>query len=327
MTQDHPTVTTPLPTYQQLPELPSGARSAWNVFGENDQIGLLNLQTPNRIRAAAGLVSTGEMFPLNAELSLIDPPLFGRAAAEHTVVDLGVGWDFDDKLDNYYPQASSQWDSLAHIGYAPDQFYNGATAAQVNDRSRNSIANWATKGIAGRGVLLDIDALFGHAGVGFDPGRSRSISVADLEDARAAAAIAWQPGDIALLNTGYLRWYSTLDERSRLDIACLDIPSSVGLAPGPEMLEYLWDSRISAAVSDNPAVERLPFDLSQEAWPHGFLHHCLIGQLGMALGELWWLSDLAEACRTNQRYEVFLSAAPANIRGGIGSPANAIAFM
>jgi hypothetical protein len=56
------------------------------------------------------------------------------------------------------------------------------------------------------------------------------------------------------------------------------------------------------------------------------LHRVLIGQFGMALGELWWLADLAHSCRRDGRYEVFLTAAPLNVTGGVGSPANALAF-
>jgi kynurenine formamidase len=92
------------------------------------------------------------------------------------------------------------------------------------------------------------------------------------------------------------------------------------------MLAYLWDSGLSAIAADNPAVEATPFELTPESWPYGFLHQCLIGQLGMAIGELWWLHDLVSSCRKDSKYEVFLTAAPMNLAGAIGSPANALAF-
>ena len=44
--------------------------------------------------------------------------------------------------DNFYPQASSQWDSLAHVGYAPDQMYNGVTESEVLAGTRNTIDHW-----------------------------------------------------------------------------------------------------------------------------------------------------------------------------------------
>lgn len=315
-----------LPPYRSLPLLPSGARSGWHVFGQDDEVGLLNLQTPARVAQAARLVVTGETFPLDADLTLIDPPLFGRGAARHMVTDSGERWDLDDKLDNFYPQASSQWDSLAHVGYAPDQFYNGATLHDVTTGRKNSIAGFAARGIAGRAVLIDVEALLAAEGA-YDPGTHRGVTVDEIERARSAAGLTWQAGDVMLMHTGYLRWYSQQTGQTRVALAALETPASVGLARGPEMLEYLWDSQISAVASDNPAVEELPFDLSPEAWPFGFLHQCLIGQLGLALGELWWLHDLAEACRRHSRYEMFLTAAPLHLPGGIGSPANAVAIL
>jgi hypothetical protein len=51
----------------------------------------------------------------------------------------------------------------------------------------------------------------------------------------------------------------------------------------------------------------------------------LIGQFGLAIGEFWWLDDLARSCRLDGRYEMFLTAAPLNVPGGVGSPANALA--
>ena len=63
-----------------------------------------------------------------------------------------------------------------------------------------------------------------------------------------------------------------------------------------------------------------------QAHPFGFLHNMLIGQLGMALGELWWLSDLAGDCAADGVCEMFLVSTPMNAPGGIGSPANAVAI-
>jgi hypothetical protein len=46
----------------------------------------------------------------------------------------------------------------------------------------------------------------------------------------------------------------------------------------------------------------------------------------MALGELGWLADLADDCRGDERYTMFLTSAPLNVPGGVSSPANAVAF-
>jgi kynurenine formamidase len=89
------------------------------------------------------------------------------------------------------------------------------------------------------------------------------------------------------------------------------------------MCEYLWDSHVAAVASDTYAVEVFP-PASGDAT--GFLHRILIGQFGMALGELWWTDALASDCNDDGVYEAFLASAPLNAPGGIGSPANAVAI-
>jgi hypothetical protein len=144
-----------------------------------------------------------------------EPPLFRRGVAQHALITNEGRAFFDDKLDNYYPQGSSQWDSLAHIAYGADQFYNGVTAEDITVRARNTIGHWATRGIAGRAVLIDIDAILGGAGVGFDPASPRAISAGELDTARVAAGVDWQPGDVLLLHTGFLGWHVRQEAAAR----------------------------------------------------------------------------------------------------------------
>jgi kynurenine formamidase len=315
-----------LPDYDELPPAPRGGRSAWGLFGSSDSIGLLTLQTPERVAAAARLVRTGQVFSLNAPLDAIDPPMFGRGALEHSVIPIGGNAAFDDKLDNYFPQASSQWDSLGHVAYDADQFYNGATADDIKTGSRDTVECWAERGIAGRAVLLDIETTLGGAGRGFEPASPRAITVDELEKTRLAAGITWQPGDVLLLHTGFLGWYRRQDTAVRERLAEPRQLAAVGLDRSEDMARYLWNAHIAAVASDNPSVEVWPIDVAPESMPFGFLHRILIGQFGMALGEFWWLEDLAESCRQDGRYEAFLTAAPTNVRGGIGSSANALAI-
>jgi kynurenine formamidase len=315
-----------LPAYDELPPAPRGGRSAWGLLGEKDSVGLLGLQTPERVAAAARLVRTGEVYSLNAPANVPEPPLFRRGAARHTLITNDGRAFFDDKLDNYYPQGSSQWDSLAHVAYGADQFYNGVTAEDVTVRGRNTIGHWASRGIAGRAVLIDVDAALGGAGTGFDPASPRAISVAELDAARAAAGVDWQPGDVLLLHTGFLGWHVRQEAAVREAMAERGALRNVGLAHDEEMARYLWNAHVAAVVSDNPSVEVWPADMTDATFPFGYLHRVLIGQFGMALGELWWLEDLALSCRRDGRYEMFLTAAPINVPGGVGSPANALAI-
>jgi hypothetical protein len=128
------------------------------------------------------------------------------------------------------------------------------------------------------------------------------------------------------VHTGYLAWYVGLHERARAELARPGGLRAVGLEHSPEMAAYLWDAHVAGVASDNPALEVWPPDTRTENWPFGFLHRALIGAFGMAIGELWWLADLAEACLADGRNEMLLTSAPLHVRGGIGSPANALAI-
>ena len=53
-----------LPSYDELPPAEFGGRSGWWVFGPHDQLGTINLLTPDRAAAAAALVRSGRSFRL-----------------------------------------------------------------------------------------------------------------------------------------------------------------------------------------------------------------------------------------------------------------------
>jgi kynurenine formamidase len=314
-----------LPRYSELPPAPRGGRTAWGLFGPDDNLGLINLLTPERIAAAARLVRRGQVFPLDLPLGSVNPALArSRGAPRHTVLHEPGTAGFDDLYDNFYPQCSSQWDSLGHVGYAPDEFYNGATEAEILSGARNTIDHWARHGLAGRAVLLDVPAAMAEAGLPYSPADAAAIGVAELELARGRAGLQYAVGDILLLHTGFAAWYAGQPRavRQRLPMRL----AAPGLAHTEEVCEYLWDSHAAAIASDTFGVEVWPADYRPEAHPMGFLHHMLIGQFGMALGELWWLADLAADCAADGVYEAFLVSAPFNAPGGIGSPANAVAM-
>jgi kynurenine formamidase len=318
--------TSGLPQYDALPATEGGARSGWNVFGKGDSLGLMNLQTPERVLAASRLIRAGKVFPLNAQLDYPSPPLYGRGAVRRTNLSQRGGRGFDDVLDNFFPQAASQWDSLGHVGFKDDTFYNGVSWEDVNSGSRNTIDHWARKGIAGRAILLDVRRAALAAGNAYDPGSAYGIAVEELEATRRRAGVEFQPGDVVLVRTGFTEWYQQQDVLARRRIANAANLQAAGIDHGEAMARYVWDSHASAWASDCPSLEVWPPAFTPESWPFGFLHNMLIGQFGLAIGELWWLEELAEDCAADGVYEMFLTSAPLNSPGGIGSPPNAIAI-
>jgi kynurenine formamidase len=316
-----------VPKYGDLPGADGGARSAWGVFGPQDSVGRLNLQTADSIQSASHLVRKGSVFPLDAPLGTFDPPLFGRGAPKHKVFEHSGG-TLDDALDNVFPQASSQWDSLAHVAYDPEggaTFYGGCSLGDIRAGGRNGVDHWARRGIVGRAVVLDLELTMQSRLSSYSPGESIAIDVADLEAARSNAGVAYQRGDVLLICTGFVSWYGEQPRDAREGMAHRGQLRAAGLAHSERIAEYLWDAEIAAIGTDSPALEVWPPDEGRSSWPFGFLHRVLIAQLGFAIGELWALEELCRDCRRDGIWEAFFTSAPWHLAGGIGSPANAIA--
>jgi kynurenine formamidase len=278
-----------LPRDDELPAAGRGDRSARSPLRATGSVGLLNLQPDASALAAASLVRKGSVFSLNAELDDADPPLGPARAISANVV-----------------------------------FYNGATDDEALIGHRNTIEHWARRGIAGRGVLLDLGRALNEGGRSYTPDGAADFSVADLEYARSRAGIDFSPGCIVLLRTGFLGWYCGRPRPQRRRLAAgLRAP---GIEHTGEMARYLRDSQIMAVASDTFAAEAWPRGWGTDDAPFGFLHRVLTGQFGMALGGLWWLDDLAADCDQDGVHEFFLTSAPLNAPGGIGSPPTALAI-
>jgi kynurenine formamidase len=314
-----------LPRYDELPVregAPKGA--AWGVFGDADELGTINLLTPGNVLKAAAEIRTGKVFPLNLPLNLPDPPLYGRGAPRHHVFPLPMAEFFtDDYLDNFYPQCSSQWDAVGHIKHPVHGHYNGLPESEVTGRggggTRLGIENLARRGIAGRGVLVDAARYFQRRGKTIECTGTDVISIKDLEAALAEQKTRLRPGDILLIRVGWLKSYLASSQEVRTQVA--QVPNAPGVEATIEMARWLWDNKIAAVASDTPAFEAVN---TQE--PHELLHPHLLAFFGMPIGEMWDMEALADDCAMDKRYSFFLTSAPLNIPGGVGSPPNALAI-
>jgi kynurenine formamidase len=316
-----------LPRYRDLPiDARYPKKSAWGLFGDDDAVGMFNLQTPQRVAAAAQLVRKGAVFALNWEQNKPNPPLFGRGALRHTVFrTIPVGHHGDDVLDNFYPQASSQWDALTHVGDFEHGFWGGVTAQQLNgerEKRRLGIHNWAQRGIAGRCVLLDVARHRAQQGRPIDCAASDGISIEDLQGTLAAQQVTPEPGDVWLIRTGWVGWYEQQRFVTRMGLADRNALKAPGLACSEAMAEFLFDHHPAAIAADNPALEAWPPPSFVD--PDGFLHHFLLGRFGIAIGELFVLDALAEDCAQDGVHAALFTSAPLNIVGGTGSPPNAL---
>lgn len=337
---------TDVPSYESLlarTDAPPG--SSWGLFGADDEIGTLNFLTPEHRVRAAGLVRSGRTFSLDLPLDAFPQPLIPhRGAVQHSVFGLN-GFHRDDRIDNLFPQATSQVDGLRHFGHPDHGFYNHADPQRlVAGDPLLGVQRFAEHGIVGRGVLLDIERYLEFRGEPIDHASPQSIPARVLEETAVHQGVDIEPGDILLIRFGWLghRFALLGDESHTQDDATSETLTplvSVGLEASHETAAWFWNHQIAVAAADNVALEVWPATASAlrvkaelegrlQASSHtGMLHRILIPLLGLVIGELWQLDELADTCSTEGRYDFMVVSTPLMLPGGVGSPANAVAIL
>jgi kynurenine formamidase len=287
-----------------------GDPNNWGRWGDDDQRGCLNLFTPERVAAAAGLARTGTRYSLGL-------PIGGPAAMpgyrppplhmfSNTTGDFVLGDGRLQYSDDYVVlalQASTQLDGFGHVAGA-DVLYNGFWAGLITASSgarRLGIHNLAD-GVVGRAVLLDL------ARDGRLPG-GHAIDADQLAAAADAQGVEVRAGDILLIRTGHLGWL-------------LDGNDETAGAPGLtyRALPWLHERDVAMVALDNVAAEVLP---AEGALP---FHVGAIRDLGMLIGELFDLDALAADCAADGIYEMFFAASVLPVVNAVGSPLNPIAI-
>ena len=293
--------------------------SNWGRWGKDDQIGTLNHVVPADIVAAAGLIRTGKIFALGISLDRNGPQtgLFGgRWNPIHTMLATGTdavagrqgGLLYSDDAINMPVQSATHWDSLGHIFY-DGKMYNGFDATLADSRGLEKLGiEHAKNKLAGRGVLLDIarfkDKDYLEDGFG--------ISNEDLNVCARAQNVEIRRGDFVILRTGQME--RCLKEKKWGGYAGGD-------APGVRFENCYWcqDKQIAAICSDTWGVEVRPNETTEVNQPW---HWVVIPAMGLYMGEMFFLKELADDCEADGIYEFFFCGPPLIITGGTGSPIN-----
>ena len=292
--------------------------SNWGRWGDTDERGTVNLITPERIVAASGLIKRGAVFDLGIPFDASGPqPGRGRINPVRLMSQTGDQQQFRGAFhfsDDYVfmpLQSASQWDGLAHV-YYDDQLYNGFPASDVGPQGAlHCSIDKLAKGIVGRGVLLDIARLHGvdwlQAG--------EVITPEDFDAAAAAQGVEVLPGDIVFFRTGWRRKF----KQERDPAAFMSGEPGIGLA----CAQWLHDHDVAVIASDNWAIEVVPGENPDEMME---VHMVLIRDMGMTLGEILDLDELAEDCAADGVYEFFTAAPPIKFTRAVGSPINPLAI-
>lgn len=320
-------MTTPYSSLGGRDGIPPG--STWGRFGDDDELGMVNLLGPQQVLNGVACVVDGIAFNLDHPLDAFDPPVSRVRKLLRQEIYQNHRDHRDEFIDRLYPQVSSHIDGLRHRRHEKHGYYNGVPdEAVVVGSARLGIQRWAARGIAGRGVLLDLVSHVERQGRSLDHREAAAITVDTLDAILEEQEVVMQPGDMVLIRTGWARFYLEgvgADERARI----AHHPVSSGLAQSRDTLRWLWERQVPLVAADNLAVEVIPPDPSspfESDVDGGLMHPEMIALVGLALGELWDLDALAHACAQDGRYAFLLVVKPWNLPGGVGSPANALAI-
>jgi kynurenine formamidase len=327
--------------------------SNWGDFGDDDQRGSLNHIGPAQVKAAVAEVREGRAFCLSLPLdypggSLLAPHRYPpvlrpteRAGFPYfnfsfrTNVDAGVGDIGCDDAVTLCTQYSTQWDGFAHIGHefdidgdgkAEPCFYNGYVAGRdilpPAERSNGmamplGIDNFAATPIQGRGVLIDIER---HLGRGFS-----TIGHKEIQAIIAQDGIEIRKGDLVCLHTGFADEILKMNRKpdpARIHAMCAALEGN-----DEALLDWISSTGLSALMADNYAVERLGRPRDPACTALLPLHRHCLWKRGIPLGELWYMTELAEYLRAHRRHAFLLTAPPLRLPGAIGSPVTPVATV
>ena len=295
----------------------------WGRWGKEDQIGTLNHVTPEDIVKAASLIRSGKVFALGIPLDRTGPQtgLFGgRFNPIHQMLATGTDaisgqqdWNkirYADDTLTLCVQGATHWDALGHIFYE-DKAYNGYDAKLIElARPLGSSASSIPRSkMVGRGVLLDI-ARF--RGVNVAAGRREHLQRrtgqvrqrAERLHPAAAISSSYAPGKWSVASQDKLGW---LRRRRRAGRQVRELLLVSGKA----------NSRRSAPTPGASRCGRTKRPKRNQPW-----HWVVIPAMGLCMGEIFYLKELAEDCDADGVYEFFFCGPPLIITGGTGSPIN-----
>jgi kynurenine formamidase len=291
----------------------------WGRWGDDDERGTLNLITPDKLVAAGALIRSGKVFDLGIPFGAGGPqPGRGRINPVLLVSETGAdqqrpgAFHFADDYIFMPLQSASQWDALGHVFY-DDQLYNGFSASEnITPHGAHHCSITAiAKGIAGRGVLLDVARIKGVEWLE----SGYAITPDDLDEAAEAHGVTVGSGDILLFRTGWRRKF--LAERDPVSFMSGEPGLSLACA------EWLHAKEVAVVASDNWAIEVLPGELDGEVMP---VHMVLIRDMGMTLGEILDFEELSADCAEDGIYEFFFCGPPIKFTRAVGSPINPLAI-
>jgi kynurenine formamidase len=261
-------------------------------WGAGDQRGAGNLLTTEKRLAALALVRTGRVFDISHEIGTDAPYMLPnqtpfllsmwaswrdsirRRRAAGALNDAGANVERMEMTAH----VGTHIDALGHFSIG-DKLYNGHAAADtVTDWGLDRLGIEQAPPMITRCVLLDVAACDG--GAYLPPGRV--VAPDDLARAADRAGTAIQPGDVAMIRTGWGRYFGIDNARYLQGEPGIDVAAA----------RWLTGQGVAAIGCDNMAVEVLPNPDRTLSMP---VHQHALVEAGVHLIENLALEELAAA--------------------------------
>jgi kynurenine formamidase len=290
--------------------------SNWGRWGKDDQVGAVNLITPEKRKDALRTVKDGVSVSMarKAEIETApdNPRPITRVMAPRRGGNPGapppdISGASDSYTISYHGFVHTHMDAFCHRAYKGLMF-NGMPMTAVTEQACNSWSIYAWKdGIITRGVLMDIPRLKGVAYL--EPGTR--IYPEDLDAWVRQAGLKIEPGDAVLIRTG--RW-ALRDSKG---------PYDTNQLAGLYMTCATWLKEHDAAI--------LGSDGAQDVHPSGIdgitepIHALSLVAMGMPIFDNLDLEAVAREAAARKRWDFLVTASPVAVPGATGSVLNPIA--
>jgi kynurenine formamidase len=284
------------------------ALSNWGRWGSADELGTLNLITPQKRKQAAALVREGISVSLARDIADVESTSFSHKMIATGQKDRVTSAALDEYRLSYHGYTMTHLDALCHVFYK-GKMYNDFSQSEVTEKgaAKLSIVN-LKNGVFTKAVLMDMPRFWG---VEFLDG-AKAIYPSDLDAWEKKAGVKVESGDVVLIRVG--RW--AREERE----GTFDFGES---SPGLHASCLPWlKERDVAMIGSDLVTDVLPSGIEGFSMP---VHWVVLVAMGTPMLDNLDLEALSEAANTHKRWSFALTIAPLTVDGGTGSPVNPIA--
>jgi kynurenine formamidase len=286
-------------------------------FGKDDQTGATNRITPAVTKAAAAEIKDGKVTSLTNPL-VDGVPLFGTRFTKTVLTATGLapgGSLGKNELtymeDTWLSQShvGTHLDGVGHIGRADCYYNQNAMGKNINQNYMTKLGLENLKSFQTRGVFIDMVKVYQQANkLKSNPNcrtpcldKGTVITPEDLQAGLKLTNTTLREGDIVIIHTG---WVDLFAQHPAKNAEYNSGEAGLGKAAA----KWLIDQKIVAVGVDNWAVEVIPGESQDEAFP---VHQMLLTDNGIHIIENV-RTDLmaAEVGRTNRGTFFFSMTVP-----------------